>query len=76
MSERDRNRERMPQVAAWVDGLREVFGPVTVLYAQEGGVELGERQPQGVVATQTVAAEPSEPRGSRRVPARIPARSR
>ena len=53
MSERDRNRERMPQVAEFVDRLREVFGAVTVEYAREGGLELGKRGPVGVEATQT-----------------------
>ena len=53
MSERDRNRARMPQVAAWVDGLRALFGPVTVEYAKEGGLELGKRGPRGVEAART-----------------------
>ena len=53
MSERDRNRERMPQVAAFVDQVRELFGPVTVEYASENGLELGKRGPVGVEAAQT-----------------------
>ena len=53
MSERDRNRERMPQVAAFVDELRALFGPVTVEYASEGGLELGKRGPVGVEAART-----------------------
>ena len=43
----------MPQVAAFVDRLRELFGEVAVEYAQEGGLELGKRGPVGVEAAQT-----------------------
>lgn len=36
------NRERMPNVARMVDEIRAVFGDgVKVLYAKEGGYELG-----------------------------------
>ena len=38
-----RNRAAMPQFAAWLDELRRVFGPVRVLWAREGGVEVGRR---------------------------------
>ena len=76
-SERERNRKRFPYAAERLDHLRSLFGPgVKLLHATQGADEIGEPQPVGVVATQTVAAEPSEQRGSRRVPERIPARSR
>lgn len=43
MSERERNRERMPQCAALVDEYRKVFGvdQVRVVYARENGIEVG-----------------------------------
>lgn len=44
------NRQAIPQVAAAVDQLREVFGPVQVIYAAEGGRELGEAPDPGVIA--------------------------
>lgn len=43
-----RNRERMPKTAEEVDRWRAVFGPVKVLWAQEGVVEVGRRGPPGV----------------------------
>lgn len=42
------NRERMPEIAAFVDHLRGLFGPVTVRFASENGFEFGERGPEGV----------------------------
>lgn len=45
---RAENRRRMPQVTAWVDEAREVFGDVTVAFASEGGVTMGRRSPEGI----------------------------
>lgn len=44
---RAENRRRMPQVTAWVDEAREVFGAVSVAYASEGGVTMGQKSPEG-----------------------------
>lgn len=43
MSERERNRERMPEIAAFVDAMRAAFGndQVRVLWARENGYEVG-----------------------------------
>lgn len=43
MSEREKNRERMPQCAALIDEYRRVFGAdqVRVRYASENGFEVG-----------------------------------
>lgn len=35
------NRRAMPQVATVVDQLRQAFGPVKVVFAEEGGRRLG-----------------------------------
>jgi len=45
-----RNRQTMPIIAAVVDQLREVFGPVQVVFASEGGKNLGREPPPGVIA--------------------------
>lgn len=45
------NRARMPEIAAFVDHLRSLFGPVTVRWAKENGFEVGERGPEGVPIT-------------------------
>lgn len=38
------NRERMPRFAAWLDGVRAVFGHgVKVYYARDGESEAGRR---------------------------------
>lgn len=55
MSERERNRERMPLTAALVDEYRRVFGAdqVRVRYASENGFEVGtpsDAQPIGEAA--------------------------
>lgn len=44
------HRRKMPTVSSWVDEAREVFGAdnVKVVFASEGGVTLGQRQPAGV----------------------------
>lgn len=42
------NRRLMPQVTAWVDEARELFGDVTVAYASEGGVTMGQKSPEGI----------------------------
>ncbi len=44
------NRQAMPQIAAAVDQLRAVFGPVQVIFAAEGGRELGQAPDPGVIA--------------------------
>ncbi len=44
------NRLAMPQVAAAVDQLRDVFGPVRVIDAVENGRELGQPPEPGVIA--------------------------
>ena len=45
---KQRNREAMPQTAAIVDAFRARFGnDVRVLWAREGDVEVGTRQPSG-----------------------------
>jgi len=36
------NRAKAPVCAAFVEGMREVFGDVKVLYVAEGAVQLGE----------------------------------
>ena len=38
-----RNRERMPGVAAIVDELSAAFGSVKVLWAKEGDIEVGKQ---------------------------------
>lgn len=42
-----RHREDFPGVAAIVDELAAVFGPVKVRWAEEGGREIGTRIPWG-----------------------------
>lgn len=44
---RERNRREMPGVAAIVDEVSAVFGPVKVLWAKEGNREIGKRDPWG-----------------------------
>lgn len=40
----------MPNVAAFVDSMRKVFGDgISVTFAQENGIEKGERLPEGVI---------------------------
>lgn len=47
---RARNRAAMPIISGVVDAFRAAFGPgVVVLYAREGGLELGEPGPAGTV---------------------------
>jgi hypothetical protein len=41
------NHAKAPQAAAFVNAMREVFGEVTVLYVNENGFKLGEKQPDG-----------------------------
>jgi len=41
ISERERNRARMPVVTRFVDALRRFDPEARVLYACEGGLELG-----------------------------------
>lgn len=43
-AQRKQNRERMPEVTAFVDKVRAVFGEVKVLYAREGDCEVGKRE--------------------------------
>lgn len=42
-AQRKKNRERMPEVTAFVDEVRAVFGEVKILYAREGDYEVGSR---------------------------------
>jgi hypothetical protein len=69
-------RERMPQCAAWVDEIREVFGRDSVdaamrthgYYAAEAGIELGSRS-QGTAiggADLVVSGVKDEKKGSGR----------
>ena len=48
------NRRRMPTVTQWVDGMREEFGDVRVVWAKEGGVEIGSRGPDGIKLSETL----------------------
>jgi hypothetical protein len=41
------NHSKAPESAAFVEKMREVFGPVTVLYVKENDVLLGEPVPEG-----------------------------
>lgn len=43
-AKRDRNREAFPAVAQMVDELSKTFGPIRVLWASEGGKEIGKKQ--------------------------------
>jgi hypothetical protein len=51
VSERERNRERMPLTAALVDEYRRIFGAdqVRVRYASENGFEVGTPSEKGEV---------------------------
>ena len=48
------NRKAMPQVTAWVDSTREVFGDVRVVYASEAGRTIGAKGPDGVKLSETL----------------------
>ena len=48
------NRRRMPWVTAAVDQFREVFGDVRVVWAKEGGVEIGSKGPDGIKLSETL----------------------
>lgn len=48
------NRRRMPGVTAVVDEYREVFGDVRVVWAKEGGVEIGSKGPDGIKLSETL----------------------
>ena len=53
-SARAANRARFPYAADRLDHLRSLFGPdCRLLHATQGADSIGERQPVGVVATQT-----------------------
>ena len=48
------NHARFPYAAERITHLRSLFGPgVKLLHATQAGDEIGERQPVGVVASQT-----------------------
>ena len=50
ISERDKNRQAMPLVAAFVADMRKVFGnEITVTFASENGIEKGTKGPEGIV---------------------------
>ncbi len=57
------NRQAMPKIAAVVDRLRAVFGPVQVIFASEGEKNLGREPPPGVIAHPLHA--PCQSRGNR-----------
>ena len=42
-------RQIMPQTAEWYDKFKEQFPDCKVVYACEGGLEIGVKPPQGVV---------------------------
>ena len=44
-AEAERNRALMPQVAAWLDGLREFFPGARLVYAEEKGHVVGSKRP-------------------------------
>jgi hypothetical protein len=46
-SSKEKNRQLMPQCAAWVDDIRNHFGEVTVTYAKENGIEKGKKDQEG-----------------------------
>jgi hypothetical protein len=46
MTPREQNRQDMPEIAQWVDEMRELFGPVVVKWAKEGNHTVG-RKPDG-----------------------------
>ena len=47
MDQKEKNRKAMPQVTAWIDEMRECFPELTVTYAKEGGMELGQPPERG-----------------------------
>lgn len=47
-SEKEKNREKFPQIAKIVDEFTEIFGKVKVLYAEEGGNKVGEKSAEGI----------------------------
>ncbi|MBI4997841.1 MAG: hypothetical protein HZC22_13305 [Rhodocyclales bacterium] len=54
-------RSAMPQVAAWFDEVRAVFGEVRVTFAMEGGVVVGQRSTAGnEVAASAMVIRPPE----------------
>lgn len=57
------NHMKAPQCASFVASLRNVFGNenVQVLYVKEGEVELGEKQPEGVVPVLIPKEEEKKP---------------
>jgi hypothetical protein len=48
-----KNRKDFPECAAFVDDMRNIFGPdqVTVTYVRENGIEKGKRGDEGVIAS-------------------------
>ena len=62
------NHARFPYAAGRIAHLRSLFGPdCRLLHATQGADEIGERQPVGVVATQTWT-EPEIKRDARKRP--------
>lgn len=58
------NRAAFPVTAKLVDELRAVFGPdVKLMWASEGGREIGTRGPQGVAATRCASTPPETTKG-------------
>lgn len=56
-------RQPMPQIAAVVDQLKAVFGPVRVIYVVENGCELGKAPDPGVIAHPPHVPSKSRKRG-------------
>lgn len=46
---RQRKRAAMPQIATWIDDVRQDFPEAQVTHARENGHEVGRKSPQGVV---------------------------
>ena len=50
----EENRRRMPQVTAWVDQARAIFGDdVKVMYCKENGIEMGRKLEGGISMAET-----------------------
>lgn len=58
-SRAEENRRRMPTVAAVVDSFKAAFGAdqVTVAFANENGITLGQPGPAGVRISETVVGQ-------------------
>lgn len=63
-SRAEENRRRMPTVAAVVDAFKAAFGAdqVTVAYASENGITLGQPGPAGVLLSETIVGPMNKPK--------------